>query len=56
MPFDAAGYDPKPAKPEKPRPGNNLAAALVIVVSFLMLATPFSLAACSDLVRTMHAH
>lgn len=56
MPFDAAGYDPKPSKPEKPRPGNNLAATLVIVLSVLLLATPFSLAACSDLVRTMRAH
>ncbi|MGI4952429.1 MAG: hypothetical protein ACRYGM_11530 [Janthinobacterium lividum] len=56
MPFDATGFPPGPPRPERPRSGDNVVTALIIVLSFALLAMPVSLAAVMDIARYLQDH
>ena len=51
MPFDAAGFPPEPEPAKPPRSNDNVVTALVIIISFLLLALPVSVGALSDIAR-----
>ena len=51
IPFDATGFPPGPPRPERPPPSDNVVTVLILVVCFLLLVTPVSLAALVDIVH-----
>lgn len=51
IPFDAIGFPSSPPRPKRPGSNDNLVTALILVVFFLLMVTPVSLAALTDIVR-----
>lgn len=56
MPFDAAGFPPRPDQPRRAARDDNVACLIVIILAFCMLVMPISMAAFVDIVRCLRGH
>lgn len=55
MPFDGTGFVPAQPDRRRPAPSDNVVTALIIAITFALLAMPVSLAALVDIVRYLRA-
>lgn len=51
MPFDGLDFKPKPEKPARAGPGDNLVTVLIVLLAICMLVTPISVAGLVDTIR-----